>query len=337
MQIHKNFSLQAYNTFGIEAMATYFIEYQNVDELKTILLSDIVRTHRLLHIGSGSNLLFLNDFDGVILHSLIKDIVVLQETEEMVVLKVGSGVVWDDFVAFAVQNSWGGIENLSFIPGEVGASAVQNIGAYGVEAKDVIKRVHAIEVATGNEMVFALEDCRYGYRDSIFKHELKGKFIVTAVEFCLQKRQGYQLTYQHLEEEEKKRGAVNLLNIRRTIIEIRESKLPDPAVAGNAGSFFMNPVVSREHFDQLLKNYPEMPHYHVSATEEKIPAAWLIDQCGWKGKTIGQAGVHDRQALVLVNKGGARGSEIVHLAEQIQKSVQEKFGVTLKPEVNYIV
>lgn len=336
MIIKENISLLSYNTFGIDAKADYFIEYSSVEELQTALKSEIVKSNRLLHIGGGSNLLFMKDFNGVILHSAINFIKKVSEDAHTVMLEAGAVVNWDDFVAYTVENGWGGVENLSLIPGEVGASAVQNIGAYGVEVQDVITEVNAVEIETGELKIFSVDDCQYGYRESIFKKELKGKYIITSVVFKLQKQPEFKLNYQHLEAEVLKNGDINLQNIRQTIIAVRESKLPDPKIFGNAGSFFMNPVISKAHFNELLAQYPQMPHYFVSETEEKVPAGWLIDQCGWKGKQIGNAGVHDKQALVLVNKGGATGAEIVYLAEQIQASVKSKFGIELRAEVNYI-
>jgi len=336
MIIKENISLLSYNTFGIDAKADYFIEYSSVEELQTALKSEIVKSNRLLHIGGGSNLLFMKDFKGVILHSAINFIKKVSEDADTVMLEAGAVVNWDDFVAYTVENGWGGVENLSLIPGEVGASAVQNIGAYGVEVQDVIIEVNAVEIETGESKIFSVEDCQYGYRESIFKKELKGKYIITSVVFKLQKQAQFKLNYQHLEAEVLKNGDINLQNIRQTIIAVRESKLPDPKIFGNAGSFFMNPVISKAHFNELLAQYPQMPHYFVSETEEKVPAGWLIDQCGWKGKQIGNAGVHDKQALVLVNKGGATGAEIVYLAEQIQASVKSRFGIELHAEVNYI-
>ena len=336
MNIQKNASLLAFNTFGIDAKADYIIEYTSAEELQEVLRSEIVKQNKLLHVGSGSNLLFMKDFNGVVLHSAIQFIEKISEDADSVCIEVGAGVVWDDFVAHSVENGWGGIENLSLIPGETGASAVQNIGAYGVEVQDVIVEVKTVDVETVSVHTFLNAECHYGYRESIFKNELKGKCIVTSVVFKLEKNPSFKLNYQHLEEEVLKTGDVNLQNIRKTIIAVRESKLPDPKVYGNAGSFFMNPVIAKSAFNALQAQYPQMPHYYVSETEEKVPAGWLIDQCGWKGKQIGNAGVHDKQALVLVNKGGAIGAEIVHLAEEIQKSVEERFGIVLKPEVNYI-
>lgn len=336
MTISKHVSLLPFNTFGIDVKTDYLIEYFSVEELSAILKSELVTSSRLLHVGSGSNLLFLNDFDGVVLHSQLKSIDLLTTDEQSVYVEVGAGVVWDDFVDFAVNKGWGGVENLSLIPGETGAAAVQNIGAYGVEVQSVIDRVKTVEVESGEIREFSNAECEYGYRESIFKTMLKGKYIVTSVVFRLECVPTFTLDYQHLEDEVRKNGDLSLANVRQTIIAIRQSKLPDPAVQGNAGSFFMNPVIPKSLFVQLQSQFPEMPHYYVSETDEKVPAAWLIDKCGWKGKQIGKAAVHDKQALVLVNKGGATGAEIVFLAEQIQLSVKEKFGIELRPEVNYI-
>ena len=336
MTISKHVSLLPFNTFGIDVKTDYLIEYFSVEELSAILKSELVTSSRLLHVGGGSNLLFLNDFDGVVLHSQLKSIDLLTTDEQSVYVEVGAGVAWDDFVDFAVNKGWGGVENLSLIPGETGAAAVQNIGAYGVEVQSVIDRVKTVEVESGEIREFSNAECEYGYRESIFKTMLKGKYIVTSVVFRLECVPTFTLDYQHLEDEVRKNGEVSLANVRQTIIAIRQSKLPDPAVQGNAGSFFMNPVIPKSLFVQLQSQFPEMPHYYVSETDEKVPAAWLIDKCGWKGKQIGKAAVHDKQALVLVNKGGATGAEIVFLAEQIQLSVKEKFGIELRPEVNYI-
>jgi len=333
----ENASLAELNTFGIAATAKLLIHYQSENELVALIQSDVLHAEKVLHIGSGSNLLFLNDFDGIILHSEINFISVKNETNASVTIEVGAGVVWDDLVAYAVKNGWEGIENLSLIPGEVGASAIQNIGAYGVEVCDTITEVHAIHLTSGEKYIFKNEECEYDYRESIFKKSLKGQYAITSVLFELSKDPNYMLDYQHLEEQVLKNGTLSLQNIRETIISIRESKLPDPKVAGNAGSFFMNPVINRTQFEQLQAEYPEMPHYFISPETEKIPAAWLIDQCGWKGKTVGKAGVHDKQALVLVNRGSATGTEIAHLAALIQQSVKDKFGIELKAEVNFII
>lgn len=336
MQILENISLKKYHTFGIEVNTRYFAEYVSVSELKDFLKSDLFLNNNVLHIGSGSNLLFLNNFDGVILHSAIKGIELLSSTPNSVFVKVGAGVVWDDFVQYCVDNEWYGAENLSLIPGEIGASAVQNIGAYGVEVKDLIESVNVLEIATGNEMVFENAECEYGYRESMFKCRSKGRYIVTSVVFKLKLQPEYKLSYQHLEDEVLKNGEITLKNVRNTIIAVRQSKLPDPEILGNAGSFFMNPVVSKDVFNNLQQLYPQIPHYFVSDTEEKIPAGWLIDCCGWKGRRIGNAAVHDKQALVIVNCGGATASEIADLSKQIRESVNLQFGIELVPEVNFI-
>lgn len=336
MKIFRDYSLLPHNTFGMDVKASVFIEYASVEELKEVL-SLYVKDNQWLHIGKGSNLLFTGDFSGIILHSAIKGYEVIHEDTNEVVVRVGAGEVWDDFVAMTVENEWYGAENLSLIPGEVGASAVQNIGAYGVEAKDLIVGVEAIEVSTGKESIFKNEECGYAYRESVFKSSLKYQYLVTHVSYRLKKTPCYHLDYGNIRLElEKQKVRLTLANVRQAIISIREAKLPDPKLQGNAGSFFMNPVISREHFEALLVDYPLMPHYGVDAESIKIPAAWMIDQCGWKGKRLGRAGVHDKQALVLVNLGGAVGAEVIALSEAIQKSVYEKFGINILPEVNFI-
>jgi UDP-N-acetylmuramate dehydrogenase len=336
MKLLENISLLPYNSFGIDVNANFFIEYSSVEELQEVLRMDIIKSYPLLQIGGGSNLLFLNDFKGVILHASGKEISHTITPSGQVKIQVEAGVVWDDFVHFCVQNKWYGAENLSLIPGEVGASVVQNIGAYGVEVQDIVNSIDCVEIATGKKQTFTKEECKYGYRDSIFKNEYKGKYIVTKVCFILDQHPFYKINYQHLEEEVLKRGSINLENIRTTIIAIRKSKLPDTKITGNAGSFFMNPVISKSHFYSIQNEYPSIPHYFVSDAHEKLPAGWLIEQCGWKGKSIGKAGVHENQALVLVNLGGATGREILHLAQCIQADVKKKFDIELVPEVNFI-
>ena len=336
MIIRENYSLKEFNTFGIEVEARYFCEFSSEGELQELLRTALIAHNQHLMIGGGSNLLFINNFDGVVLHSAMRNIRIVEQSESTVLLEVESGVVWDELVAFAVEQGWQGIENLSLIPGECGAAAVQNIGAYDVELKDVIRSVRAVEIETADVRVFPLSDCRYGYRDSIFKTELRGKYVVTAIILELNKKPEFNLSYQHLGAEVLKRGAISLQNIRKTVIDIRESKLPDPKVLGNAGSFFMNPVVDSRFFQQLQLKFPAMPHYVLSSDEVKIPAGWLIENCGWKGKTVGRAGVHDKQALVLVNRGGATGAEIASLAKSIQEDVKQKTGIDLIAEVNII-
>lgn len=320
------------NTFNISVKAKEYVEYDSVEELQTLIprLAD----RRVLHVGGGSNLLFTQDYDGIVLHSRILGIDVMAEDNLTLLVRVGAGVVWDDFVAAAVEHGWYGVENLSLIPGEVGASAVQNIGAYGVEAKDVIEQVEAVDLTNGELHVFSNADCHYAYRQSVFKKEQKGRFAVTHVCYRLKKTFVPHLDYgnirTHLADCE-----VTAEAVRRAIIRIRQEKLPDPAVTGNAGSFFVNPVVTRGKFEELRKTYPEMPFYEVESGV-KIPAGWLIEQCGWKGRSLGPASVHDRQALVLVNTGGATGEDILQLSDAVCDAVEQRFGIRISPEVNVI-
>ena len=288
-----------------------------------------------MHIGGGSNLLFTKDYDGLILHSRIGGIEVTAEDSQTVSLRVGAGVVWDDFVACCVEHGWYGAENLSLIPGEVGASAVQNIGAYGVEVKDLITAVETVNVQ-GYGRVYSVEECEYAYRSSIFKRPENKSVFVTYVHFRLSKEERYTLDYGTIRQELARYPAPTLPIVRKVIIEIRESKLPDPKVMGNAGSFFMNPIVAKEKLEALQRDYPRIPYYELPDGRVKIPAGWMIDQCGWKGKSLGPAAVHDKQALVLVNRGGAKGSDIVALSDAVRASVRDKFGIDIHPEVNVI-
>ena len=336
MHIQHNLSLKSYNTFGIDVNTRYFAEYSSIGELKEILGSEIIYANPWLHIGGGSNLLFLKDFEGIILHSQLKSIEKISETNEIVLLKVGAGMVWDDFVAYCVENNYYGVENLSLIPGEVGASAVQNIGAYGMEVKDTIEKVEFMDIKTLKPDIFTNPDCKYSYRKSIFKEELKGKVIVTHVLFRLRKKADFILNYSNLKDAVLKHGEINLSNIRETVIEIRRNKLPDPKELGNAGSFFMNPVIPKTQFEELLHSYPAMPHYPVSETEVKVPAGWLIEQCDLKGKQFERVGIYHKQALVIVNLGGATGQDIATVASLIQITVKKRFGIEIIPEVNYI-
>lgn len=333
----KNYSLLAHNTFGIEARCHRFLEYSSVEEAQQIVSSLTTEDEPLLILGGGSNLLLTGDYPGTVLHSAIKGIKVLSDKESAsVFLECGSGEVFDDVVAFAVENGYHGAENLSIIPGEVGASAVQNIGAYGVEAKDIIYKVEAVEIATGKLVVFDNADCEYSYRQSKFKHEWRDKYLVTHVIYRLSRTFVPDLDYGNIRSSLEKKGIASptAQQLREVIIEIRNAKLPDPKVQGNAGSFFMNPIVEKAKYEELASQYLGMPHYTIDAEHEKIPAGWMIDQCGWKGKSLGKAGVHDKQALVLVNRGGATGADIVRLCETIQKDVMEKFGIEIHPEVN---
>ena len=332
--IKQNYPLLTHNTFGIEATAACFIEYKSVAELRKLIADGQIKSP-FLHIGGGSNLLFTKDYDGIILHSNIGGIEITSETAEEVTLRVGASVVWDDFVAYCVEHGWYGVENLSLIPGEVGASAVQNIGAYGVEVKDLIANVETVNI-DGVERVYSLDECQYAYRNSIFKRPEMKNVFVTYVCFRLSKKEHYTLDYGTIRKELENYPGVNLETVRKVIIEIREEKLPDPKTMGNAGSFFMNPIVSRTQFEALHKDYPKMPFYELEDGRVKIPAGWMIDQCGWKGKALGPAAVHDKQALVLVNRGGAKGEDVITLSDAVRASVRDKFGIDIHPEVNFI-
>ena len=343
----RDYSLLAHNTFGIDAKCKRFLEYSSVEEAQQIVAGLTAADQPLLILGGGSNLLLTGDYEGTVIHSAIKGIEVLDnetlaaegenlKNPDFVFLNCGSGEVFDDVVAYAVEHGYHGAENLSIIPGEVGASAVQNIGAYGVEAKDIIYKVEAVEIATGKVVVFDNQDCQYSYRQSRFKHEWKDKYLVTHVIYRLSKHFVPDLDYGNIRTSLTAKGIENptAQQLRDVIIEIRNAKLPDPKVQGNAGSFFMNPIVEKAKYEELAAQYPGMPHYTIDAEREKIPAGWMIDQCGWKGKSLGRAGVHDKQALVLVNRGGATGQEIVNLCETIRKDVKQKFGIDIHPEVN---
>lgn len=333
----KDYNLLSHNTFGINARCSRFIEFASTKEAKeaTRLLND--SNMPLLIVGGGSNLLLTKDFNGIVVHSAIKGIDATF-CNGGVLVRCGSGETWDDVVATCVSHGWYGAENLSLIPGEVGASAVQNIGAYGAEAKDIIYKVEAIEITTGRSCFFTNEDCQYAYRQSRFKGEWKNKFLITHVTYRLSTVFNPQLDYGNIRAELAKEGIEHptALQLRTAIIDIRNAKLPDPKMEGNAGSFFMNPVVDKNKYNELSALYPDMPHYPIDADHEKIPAGWMIDQCGWKGKSLGKAGVHAKQALVLVNRGGATGNDIIALCDRIRKDVAEKFGIDIHPEVNVI-
>lgn len=328
----ENYSLLRHNTFGIDAKCKRFIEYSSVEEAQQVarMITDADRP--LLILGGGSNLLLTGDYNGTVLHSGIR---FLEQTDECHV-RCGSGFIWDDVVDYCVANNLYGAENLSIIPGEVGASAVQNIGAYGAEAKDLIECVEAVEIDTGQICRFTNTECAYSYRQSKFKHAWKNRFLITAVTYKLSKTYNPKLDYGNIRVALAAKGIDNptAMQLRETIIDIRNAKLPDPKVLGNAGSFFMNPVVPTHKYNQLAQQYVGMPHYTIDSEYEKIPAGWLIEQCGWKGKALGKAAVHNKQALVLVNCGGATGSEVVQLYKTIQHDVKQKFDIEIKPEVN---
>ena len=336
MRIEQNYSLLKHNTFGLDVKTKYFVEYESEADLQKLLHDEFFFSQCFWHIGHGSNLLFLGDFDGIIVHSAIMGIEKIKEDAHSVWLKVGAGNDWDSLVAFCVENGWGGLENLSLIPGETGAAAVQNIGAYGAEVSERIEEVHAYSLETGEKRFFSNADCEYSYRNSFFKKsENKGKYYVTHVVFKLSKQPEFRPDYGNIREYLAGKP-VSLQTMREAVIAVRESKLPDPKKTGNAGSFFMNPYTSMEHFQILKKSYPDIPHYPVDEEIVKVPAAWLIEQCGLKGKTSGGAAVHERHALVIINQNRATGQEIASLAEEICNAVKEKFDIELQPEVNYI-
>lgn len=332
-----DFNLKEHNTFGIDVKCRRFIEFESVDELLQIVNSLTDADKPLLVLGGGSNMLFTADYEGTVLHSAIKGHVAVQ-TDEGIMLRCGSGEVWDDIVSLCVSNRMYGAENLSLIPGDVGASAVQNIGAYGAEAKDIILKVEAVDLQTGKICEFTNEECEYAYRKSKFKGEWRNRFVITYVTYQLSEVFCPCLDYGNIRAELEKRNikVPTAEQLRNVIIDIRNEKLPDPKVEGNAGSFFMNPVVPKAKYEELVARFGNVPHYSVDDNNEKIPAGWMIDQCGWKGKSLGKAGVHSRQALVLVNRGGAEGKDIVALCDAIKRDVKDKFGIDIVPEVNII-
>lgn len=332
-----DFNLKEHNTFGIDVKCRRFIEFESVDELLQIVNSLTDADKPLLVLGGGSNMLFTADYEGTVLHSAIKGHVAVQ-TDEGIMLRCGSGEVWDDIVSLCVSNRMYGAENLSLIPGNVGASAVQNIGAYGAEAKDIILKVEAVDLQTGKMCEFTNEECEYAYRKSKFKGEWRNRFVITYVTYKLSEVFCPCLDYGNIRAELEKRNikVPTAEQLRNVIIDIRNEKLPDPKVEGNAGSFFMNPVVPKAKYEELVARFGNVPHYSVDDNNEKIPAGWMIDQCGWKGKSLGKAGVHSRQALVLVNRGGAEGKDIVALCDAIKRDVKDKFGIDIVPEVNII-
>ncbi|MDR2085655.1 MAG: UDP-N-acetylmuramate dehydrogenase [Dysgonamonadaceae bacterium] len=336
MRIEQNYSLLKYNTFRLNVKTRWFVEYANETDLQQLLHDEYFFSQPFWHIGQGSNLLFLGDYDGVIVHSGIRGIAIQEEDVDYVRLKVGAAEIWDDLVAFCVNNGWGGIENLSLIPGEVGASAVQNIGAYGTEVAGSIEEVHAFSLQTGEKKVFGNEECHFSYRHSFFKDSAnRGLYYITHVVFRLNKKPQFKLEYGNIKDYLSGKE-INLTTVRNAIIAIRKTKLPDPDRTGNAGSFFTNPYIGLAHYGSLKKDYPEMPHYPVDNEVVKIPAAWLIEQCGLKGKTVGGAAVHEQQPLVIINRNNATGNDIARLAEEIRQAVKEKFSIELQPEVNYI-
>lgn len=337
ISIREQVDLKPFNTFGIAANARYFVTITSTDELRELMTTDIFKTTPHLIIGGGSNLLLTRDADCLVIQVAIKGIEPVHEDDTTVTVRAGAGEVWHDFVMHCVARNWGGVENLSLIPGTVGAAPMQNIGAYGVEVREVINTVEGIDLSTGELRTFSNEQCEFGYRESIFKHAMKGKIFISSITLTLTKKNhNFTTSYGAIQETLQHMGVTfpTIQTISEAVIRIRSQKLPDPRLLGNAGSFFKNPTIAEEQYETLKSEYASMPGYKTENQEVKIPAAWLIEQCGWKGKRVGRAGVHAFQPLVLVNADNATGEEIWSLAMNIQASVKEKFGVTLQPEVN---
>jgi len=336
--IQTNISLKPYNTFGIDVMALNFANFSSVEELALILQNPITKSLPLLILGGGSNLLLTKDYEGLVLKNELHGIDIIESKDNSVFVKSAAGEIWHDLVLFAIKNNLGGIENLSLIPGSVGAAPMQNIGAYGVEIKDVFHELEAYEIETGKIKKFSLEECNFGYRESVFKHQLKGKFIVISVTLKLTKNPVLNTSYGAINDELQKRGILypTIKDVSDAVISIRKSKLPDPKEIGNSGSFFKNPVVTKTKFLELKEKFPAIVNYPLDENNVKLAAGWLIENAGWKGKTIGNYGVHKNQALVLVNYGGAKGEDIYNLSEEILQSVKSLYGVELEREVNVI-
>ncbi len=336
ISFYKNYNIKNYNSFGLNVNVEAFVEFTRKEDIHEVL-EDKLAYKKHLVIGSGSNLLFLDDFEGLIIYPAIKGIATVEEDSNWVYIEVGAGEKWDDLVDFSVKNGWGGMENLSNIPGNAGASPVQNIGAYGAEVKDSIYLVKGFFLKSGKYFEYNNSDCQFGYRNSIFKQSLKGEVVITSVVYRLLKSPVFNLEYGALKDETERLGDINVRNIRQAVINIRGSKLPDPEKIGNAGSFFKNPVVDSNLVERLKSKFNNIPVY-VSGENGmlKLAAGWLIDRCGWKGYREGDAGVHKDQALVLVNYGKASGRNIFDVAQKIQNSVYDEFGVRLEPEVNII-
>ena len=334
-----NVDLQPYNSFGFHATATHFAEINDIQELEALIRSDAFKNEKHLILSGGNNVLFQEDvFDGIVVYINTKGIEILREDENEVVVRAQAGEDWPGFVQFCVGKGWYGIENLAHIPGKVGAAPVQNIGAYGMELKDSFLQCKAIEIATGSRRVFTKEDCQFGYRESIFKSKLKGQYVIISVDFLLKKVSPLNLEYDDIKAylEQNSIETPSLQQLHDAICAIRDAKLPDVKQIGSAGSFFKNPVIKREQFEALLKEYPTMKHYDEPDGRVKVPAGWLIEQAGWKGWRNEHVGVYEKQALVLVHYGGGKGQDVVELARKIQDSVETKFGIRINPEVNFV-
>lgn len=336
MRIYKNISLKPFNTFGLDYIAECLVKVRTEKEAIALFKGDISFKKPLLIMGGGSNILFTGDYKGTILLPELKGIRIEKNVGQSVIISAGAGINWDKMVEWTTERGLGGLENLSMIPGNTGAVPVQNIGAYGVEVKDTIVKVRTISLKDGSTRIFNNEECEFGYRTSIFKKSERGRYLITRVWFRLSSDPVLNLNYGSLNEEVAKLGDITLKNLRKAVIKIRRSKLPDPDVTGNAGSFFKNPVVNIKDAERLKEKFPLIPNYKDPSGGIKLAAGWLIEQCGWKGSRLGNSGVHEKQALVLVNNGGATGQEIFDLSEKIKTSVFEKFGVLIEREVEII-
>jgi UDP-N-acetylmuramate dehydrogenase len=338
MNAKENFSLKFLNTFGIDAKAGYFLEFNSIKELHRIIHDSQWMNFEKLILGGGSNILFTKNFDGLVLQNKIKGIEIIKEEGDDVYVQAGAGEIWHHLVMYCVDKGLGGIENLSLIPGTVGAAPMQNIGAYGAEIKDIFFSLEAVSMRDGKVKKFTTSECEFGYRESAFKKALKGLYVITSVTLKLNRKPVLNVSYGAIKSTLDEMGVkdLSIQAISNAICQIRSSKLPDPAKIGNAGSFFKNPEIPEHQFRELLSKYPDIPSYKTVPGMVKVPAGWLNEQCGWKGKIVGQTGVHKNQALVLVNFGNAKGEEIKKLSEDIKKSVKEKFGIELETEVNII-
>lgn len=337
IRFSENYPLKKHNTFGINASAKFYFEFTELDDLMVFLKSnESLKEEKIVLIGEGSNILFLNDFNGLVIHPNIPGIQIVKEDRQNIWIEVGAGEVWDEFVQYAVDYGFGGIENLSLIPGSVGAAPVQNIGAYGQEVGNVVEKVKGFDLSQNRLVEFSGRECEFGYRSSIFKYALKNSFIITSVVFRLEKFPEFVLSYGQVEEKAKAKGEVNLTTIREAVVEIRQSKLPDTKELGNAGSFFKNPEVDAALAETLKTKFENIPVYPGSSGKVKLAAGWLIEQAGWKGVRDCDVGVHEKQALVIVNYGNATGKQIFDFSSKIKQAVFEKFGVDLEREVNCV-
>ncbi len=338
MEVIQNYSLRSLNTFGLEAKAYMYAEIKSIEELRELLNASAYKSARKMILGGGSNILFADDFDGLLIRNCIQHVRKIAEDNQSVLIEVGAGMNWHEFVLHTIKEGYPGLENLSLIPGCVGAAPIQNIGAYGVEMKSTFHQLSAVDLATAETKIFNKEECHFGYRDSIFKQEAKNKYAIVSVTFRFDKIAGLNTTYGAIEEQLKKMNVITatIKDVSDAVIAIRRSKLPDPLVIGNAGSFFKNPEIENLTFIKLQENFPQIIGHPSATGKTKLAAGWMIEKCGWKGKRIGNVGMHEKQALVLVNYGNATGQELITHAERVRDSVAERFGVVLEMEVNVV-